>query len=106
VRSARWAPPARQAEALVARLAREQNRRARMVSTIVALRPEGDEVRAVGVLEGKVASAARGDGGFGYDPVFVPRGEERTVAELGDEWKRANSHRARAARTLRLAVER
>jgi len=105
VRSARWAPPARQAEALVARLARERARRARMVCTIVALPPEGEEVRAVGVLEGEVAREPRGSGGFGYDPVFVPRGEERTVAELGDVWKRANSHRARAARTLREAVE-
>jgi len=106
VRSARWAAPARHADVLVERLAREQNRRARMVCTIVALPPEGDEVRAVGALDGEVAHEVRGNAGFGYDPVFVPRGEVRTVAELGDDWKRANSHRARAARTLREAVER
>ena len=104
--SARWAPAARQAEALLKRLGREPNRRARMVCTIIALPPEGgDAVRAAGVLEGEVARDARGSGGFGYDPVFVPRGETRTVAELGDEWKRANSHRARAAAALREAVE-
>ena len=106
VRSARWAPAARQADALVERLARERDRRARMVCTIVALPPEGDEVRAVGVLDGEVAREARGTGGFGYDPVFIPHGEERTVAELGDDWKRANSHRARAAQALREAIER
>jgi XTP/dITP diphosphohydrolase len=43
-------------------------------------------------------------GGFGYDPVFIPAGFDRTVAELGDEWKRDHSHRARAARALLEAV--
>ena len=105
VRSARWAAPARHAEALVKRLAGEPNRGARMVCTIVALPPEGDEVVVVGALDGEVARELRGTAGFGYDPVFVPRGEEQTVAELGDDWKRANSHRARAARALREAVE-
>ena len=42
-------------------------------------------------------------GGFGYDPIFVPTGEDQTVAELGNAWKAENSHRARAARAL-LAV--
>jgi XTP/dITP diphosphohydrolase len=105
VRSARWAPAGRQAEALVDGLAREQERGARMVCTIVALPPEGDEVSAVGVLEGEVAREARGSGGFGYDPVFIPLGEGRTVAALGDGWKRANSHRARAAQALRELVD-
>ena len=40
------------------------------------------------------------DEGFGFDPVFVPRGETRTVAELGDDWKAEHSHRAVAARAL------
>ena len=43
---------------------------------------------------------ALGSEGFGYDPIFVPEGEERTVAELGNEWKAQHSHRARAARAL------
>ena len=55
---------------------------------------------AEGVLEGRVAAERAGTGGFGYDPVFVPAGESETVAELGDGWKAANSHRARAARAL------
>ena len=42
--------------------------------------------------------------GFGYDPIFVPGGEQRTVAELGDAWKAVNSHRARAAAAFRLAA--
>jgi XTP/dITP diphosphohydrolase len=105
VQSARWAPAGTQAEALLERLCGETNRRARMVCTIVAVSPgDRDELVAVGVLEGAIAREKRGEGGFGYDPVFVPRGFEQTVAELGDEWKRANSHRARAARALVDAV--
>jgi XTP/dITP diphosphohydrolase len=100
VQSARWAPAGAQADALVERLAAEPNRRARMVATIVALSPTAEEVRAVGVLPGAIAAEKRGSGGFGYDPVFLPDGYNRTVAELGNEWKRANSHRARAAKAL------
>jgi XTP/dITP diphosphohydrolase len=75
-------------------------RRARYVCELVALSPSGEELRGTGVLEGRIADEARGDEGFGYDPIFVPAGEERTVAELGNEWKAGNSHRARAARDL------
>jgi XTP/dITP diphosphohydrolase len=53
------------------------------------------------VLEGTVALAPAGDEGFGFDPIFIPLGETRTVAELGDEWKAQHSHRALAARALR-----
>ena len=75
-------------------------RDARYVCELVALSPEGKEVRGTGILRGRIAEEARGTEGFGYDPVFVPTGEERTVAELGNEWKRDHSHRARAAQSL------
>jgi XTP/dITP diphosphohydrolase len=104
VQSARWAPAGTQAEALLERLDGVANRVARMVCTIVALSPAGEEVVVTGVLPGAVADAKRGTGGFGYDPVFVPDGHEQTVAELGDDWKRRSSHRARAAHALRDAV--
>jgi XTP/dITP diphosphohydrolase len=74
-------------------------RRGRYVCELVALGPDG-ELRGTGILEGRVADEPSGAGGFGYDPIFVPEGEERTVAELGDEWKREHSHRARAAKAL------
>jgi XTP/dITP diphosphohydrolase len=70
----------------------------------VALSPDGEERRGTGILEGRIVAKPSGSEGFGFDPVFVPEGEERTVAELGDEWKAANSHRARAARALRRAL--
>jgi XTP/dITP diphosphohydrolase len=105
VQSARWAESGRQHLALLERLVDEPARHARMIAHVVAIAPDGREVDAVGVLEGEVATGVRGTGGFGYDPVFVPEGETRTVAELGDDWKRANSHRARAAAALRAALE-
>lgn len=75
-------------------------RRARYVSELVALAPDGKELRGTGTLGGRIATEASGTGGFGFDPVFVPEGEERTVAELGDGWKAGHSHRARAAQAL------
>ena len=62
--------------------------------------PRSSEAFGRGVLEGRVALAPVGSAGFGFDPIFVPEGEERTVAQLGDAWKAEHSHRARAARAL------
>jgi XTP/dITP diphosphohydrolase len=81
-------------------------RKARYVCELVALSPEGEERRGTGILEGRIAHEPRGSEGFGFDPIFVPDGEERTVAGLGDAWKAENSHRARAAMALRRAPER
>lgn len=89
----------------IARLLREldavEDRRARYVCELVLLGPDGEELRGSGALKGRVADAPRGSEGFGYDPVFLPAGEERTVAELGNEWKTQHSHRAEAAADLR-----
>jgi XTP/dITP diphosphohydrolase len=86
--------------ALLAALEGVDDRRARYVSELVALTPAGEELRGTGILEGRVVDEPRGSEGFGFDPIFVPEGEERTVAELGNDWKRENSHRARAAKAL------
>jgi XTP/dITP diphosphohydrolase len=77
-----------------------EGRRARYVCELVALSPEGEELGGRGTLEGRVAEKPRGSEGFGYDPIFVPDGETRTVAELGNVWKAEHSHRARAALAL------
>jgi len=98
VESARWATDG--VGRLLDELGGAHDRRARYVCELVVLDPEGVEIRATGTLEGEVASERRGDEGFGYDPIFVPLGEARTVAELGNAWKSEHSHRAQAARAL------
>ncbi|HEY2742863.1 MAG TPA: non-canonical purine NTP pyrophosphatase [Gaiellaceae bacterium] len=101
VLSARYAPEGAPAIAkLLGELAGVEDRKARYVSELVLISPDGRELRGTGTLEGRIAEQAAGSEGFGYDPIFLPGGEERTVAELGDEWKAENSHRARAARAL------
>jgi XTP/dITP diphosphohydrolase len=100
IHSARWGKSGSSVDRLLHELEGKKNRRARYVCELVALLPDGTEVRGRGTLEGTVAEERRGTGGFGYDPIFVPEGETRTVAELGDDWKARNSHRARAALTL------
>jgi XTP/dITP diphosphohydrolase len=105
VHSARYAPEGAPAIAkLLGELGDAENRAARYVSELVLLAPDGTEYRGTGTLEGRIAAQPSGTEGFGYDPVFVPTGEERTVADLGDDWKTLNSHRARAARALRRAL--
>jgi XTP/dITP diphosphohydrolase len=104
VRSARYGGAGSGPQRLLAELEGVDERRARYVCTIVAIGPEGDEIVGRGTLQGHIGQEQRGDEGFGYDPIFVPTGEERTVAELGNAWKRVNSHRARAAAALAVAV--
>jgi XTP/dITP diphosphohydrolase len=79
-------------------------RRARYVCALVGVSPTGAEVRGTGRLEGRIAEEARGSEGFGFDPIFVPNGEQQTVAELGNNWKAEHSHRARAARAFLRAL--
>ena len=106
VESARWAGGGDPVALLLAELGDADGaaRRARYVCELVGISPAGEEVRGTGTLEGRIASEPRGSEGFGYDPVFIPDGEERTVAELGNEWKTRNSHRARAAVALARAL--
>jgi len=104
--SARYAPEGAPAIAkLLGELGDADDRRARYVSELVAISPAGEVFRGTGRVEGRIALEARGTGGFGYDPIFVPDGEEETVGELGDDWKARHSHRACAARALREALE-
>jgi XTP/dITP diphosphohydrolase len=103
VESARWADDG--VAALLDGLEGVDDRRARYLCELVAVGPHGEEQRGTGTLEGTVAHEPRGSEGFGYDPIFVPEGETRTVAELGNSWKKRNSHRARAAHALAAAFE-
>jgi XTP/dITP diphosphohydrolase len=107
IESARYAPEGAPAIAkLLGELEGVEDRRARYVSELVAIAPDGEEFRGTGIVTGRIAGEPRGSEGFGYDPIFVPDGEERTIAELGDAWKAGNSHRARSAHALRELVDR
>ncbi len=89
------------------------DRRARFRTAVALVTPSGDELVVEGVLEGVITTERRGNGGFGYDPVFevAPRqiagedpGASRTLAEMSPEEKNAMSHRARALRALAEAM--
>lgn len=77
------------------------DRRARFRCVVILRRPDGSEVVADGTVEGTIAPAPTGDGGFGYDPVFVPdEGGGATFGEMAETEKHAISHRGRALRSL------
>jgi|1185.fasta_scaffold264284_2 XTP/dITP diphosphohydrolase len=78
-----------------------EERTARFTTVALARWPDGREVAAIGDVEGTIATEARGGGGFGYDPLFVPaEGDGRTFAEMTAAEKHRVSHRGRAFRTL------
>jgi XTP/dITP diphosphohydrolase len=78
----------------------DDRRSAAFVCAAALVVPGGDEIVVHGEWPGYLARAPRGSNGFGYDPIFVPEGEERTSAELAPEEKNALSHRCRAMRAL------
>ena len=106
VRSSRYAGPDATYAENVAKLLSAldgvaEPRRARFETAAVYVEPSGRRVVAVGALEGEIALAARGENGFGYDPVFLPdEAGGRTLAELDDDEKHAISQRGRAFRAL------
>ena len=77
----------------------EDKRTARFVSAVCCVLPGGERFTVRGVCEGSIAYVPRGEGGFGYDPVFLVEGG-RTYSELSDEEKDAVSHRGNALRLL------
>lgn len=86
-------------ELLLAELANisSPDRRARFVCVVAISAPNGEILNVSdGICEGVMTYAPRGDGGFGYDPLFIPTGQSQTFAELPDSIKNLISHRARA----------
>jgi XTP/dITP diphosphohydrolase len=75
-----------------------EHRTARFRSVVAIVRPDGVEHTVEGVVEGKIIDRPRGTDGFGYDPLFVPNGDHRTMAELSLSEKNRISHRGRAYR--------
>lgn len=107
VHSKRWAgddaTDAMRIAKLLAALEGNPNRAARFVAAVAIAHPNTSIVTQVvtGVCEGHITLSPVGTGGFGYDPVFVPIGYDKTFAELGEECKNRISHRAKA---LQLAL--
>jgi len=106
VLSARWAgrhgDDVANLELLLAQLGDvpDERRGAAFVCAAALVLPDGTEIVEHGVWPGRIVRAPRGSGGFGYDPIFVPDGEQRTSAELEPQEKDAASHRGRAMRAL------
>ena len=88
---------------LIRNLADKEDKTAHYTCAMALVYPDGREVTAEGYMYGEIISVGRGTAGFGYDPIFVPVGESRTVAEMTDDEKNAISHRGRA---LALLLER
>lgn len=107
VRSARFAGPAADDAANRALLRRRladvpaKERTARFVCALALATPDGRTWTVEGRCEGTLLFTERGSGGFGYDPLFVPEGEERTFAEMTPAEKAEISHRGRALRAMR-----
>jgi XTP/dITP diphosphohydrolase len=85
---------------LLSEMEHATSRGARFRTVAAVVWPDGRELLAEGEVKGHIASAARGHAGFGYDPVFVPDGENRTFAEMAPDEKHRLSHRGRAFRAL------
>lgn len=103
VRSARYATDGHDDQAnkrlLLERLSGVESREAQF-RTAVALILDGEEYLFEGIVRGQITTEERGDGGFGYDPLFIPEGYDKTFAELSSDEKNAISHRGRAVRML------
>lgn len=94
-------------ENLLARLAgvAEEKRTARFVCAIAAAMPDGRVDTATGIIEGRIGYEEKGEGGFGYDPIFYVPEFGKTTAELSEDEKNAVSHRGKALRAIRERLE-
>ena len=103
VKSARYAGKGRSAEDNIKKLLRnmegEEDRTARF-RTVISLLLDGSEHRFEGICEGKIIAEQRGEHGFGYDPVFIPNGSNKTFAEMDMEEKNKFSHRKKAMKKM------
>ena len=100
--SARYSGKGDQAnnDLLIASLADKSDKGAHYTAAVALVYPDGHEVTAEGYMYGSIIDVPRGTAGFGYDPLFVPDGDTRTVAEMSDDEKNRISHRANALKLL------
>ena len=100
VYTARWAgEPAANRKKALAELADKDNRKAQF-RTVVTLIKDGKTIQVSGIVRGRIAEEEFGQGGFGYDPIFIPEGYDKTFGELPAAIKNGISHRARALQAL------
>ncbi|MEJ5257890.1 MAG: RdgB/HAM1 family non-canonical purine NTP pyrophosphatase [Fervidobacterium sp.] len=104
VMSARYmegAPYTEKMESILQLMRNYDDRHARFVCSATYFNPETNFLLSVeGYVEGTIAYEIRGDKGFGYDPIFIPNGYDKTFGELGEEVKNVISHRSRAFKKL------
>lgn len=91
---------------VLAKLGNNPNRKARFVCVLALVDPNGEELVVEGFCEGVILDEPRGEGGFGYDPVFYLPDRRKTMAELEPELKNTISHRANALKKLKTELER
>jgi XTP/dITP diphosphohydrolase len=89
---------------LLKNLKGKANRKAQF-RTVICLLMDGKEILLEGVCEGRIAAEITGSGGFGYDPIFIPKGYKKTFAQLGDKVKNVISHRGKATQLLIKAID-
>lgn len=103
VHSARYSGPECRAEdnitKLLSELSGQSNRQARF-RTVIALLLDGKQYLFEGIVEGAILKERRGKHGFGYDPIFIPKGSDKSFAEMSEVEKNSVSHRGRAIRAL------
>ena len=109
IHTARYAGEAKDPAANIDKLLREMEKaggsRTARFRTVVTLIIGGETRFFEGVMDGSIAKARSGAGGFGYDPVFMPEGYDCTAAELSEEEKNAISHRGKALRAMAAALK-
>jgi len=111
VRSARFAGPNSTKEKLCGKVLRlmkdvpPSKRNARFVCNIAASLPTGKVKVVEGTVNGRIAFEMRGSKGFGYDPIFIPKGYKKTFAEMKPSMKNRLSHRGRALKKARVVIK-
>ena len=101
VYTARWAgEPAANRKKALSELQGKTDRGAQFRTVITLIKVNGERLAVSGIVRGRIAEEEYGNGGFGYDPVFIPEGYDKTFGELPAEIKNSISHRARALQAL------
>lgn len=107
VYTARWAgEPAANRKKALSELAGKEDRSAQFRTVITLIKASGERIAVSGIVRGRIATEEYGEGGFGYDPVFIPEGYDKTFGELPATIKNSISHRSRALAELVKVLQR